>query len=217
MGQIFIDNNIATKDDPELFKKEMEYLAYIDEHVANVMKAYTQLFAGIKDEDINSLGLDIGECRVALRKLKKQIPLHDASKYDDEEFYGYRARFHKTKKEEERLSQDELFAKDTEENWDRAWTHHYKNNWHHPNAWIWLDEDGKGSYIKRDTPRSEAIEMPLNYVLEMMCDWHAMDIKFNTKLKDWYSSDRSLEERRCMHPNTKALVDKLVEWISTKE
>ena len=216
MGQIFIDNTVGTKDDPELFKQEMAYLSYIDEHVANVTKAYAELFAGIKDQDINDIGIDVSEFRDALRKLKKQIPLHDASKYEDEEFYGYRLHFNATAKETERLSTDEQFAIDAKENWDRAWAHHYKHNWHHPQAWLWLDENN-GKYTIREVPRSEALEMPLNYVLEMICDWHAMDIKFNTKLKDWYTSSKSYTERNSMHPNTKQIVDKLVDWVSTKE
>lgn len=216
MGQIYIDNMINDKDDPELFKQEQTYLNYVDEHVSNVMKAYVELFTKVTDQDIYDWGLETSEVREALRKLKKQITLHDASKYDDEEFYGYRLHFNPTSKESERLAVDEVFARDANDNWNNAWTHHYKHNYHHPQAWLWLDEDN-GKYILREYSRSEALQMPLNYVFEMICDWHAMDIKFNTKLKDWYNSNKSLTERESMHPNTKILVDKLVEWVSTKE
>lgn len=76
--------------------------------------------------------------------------LHDASKFTREEFLPYAWYWHS--------------ARDVDvENWTKlynaAWERHYKMNPHHWNFW---DYHGNG----------RPAVMPIDYVKEMLCDWH---------------------------------------------
>lgn len=102
----------------ERILKEKEYLAYIEEHIANVKLAYTK-YAEVLCEKLN----------VSPTLLAINVNAHDQSKYSEEEFEPYRNYFHTCSNE----------VKDKEA-FDKAWIHHYRNNPHHPQYWI--DENG---------------------------------------------------------------------------
>jgi len=75
---------------------------------------------------------------------------------------------------------------------DRAWALHLKRNKHHWQYWVTLDDSGS-AYI---------YPMPLNYVLEMLCDWKARAIyRDNTTLLEWYEDKAPL-----MHPSARSYV-----------
>ena len=104
------------------------------------------------------------------------IKKHDQSKYSDEEFEGYRQFFYPEEGEEK---SKELFTK--------AWDHHKSVNRHHWQFWV----DKKG-----------AIEMPLVDVIEMLCDWTAMNINFKNVPSAWYKK-QDLD----LHPLTREKVE----------
>ena len=86
-----------------------------------------------------------------------------------------------------------------------GWLHHKGRNKHH---WeYWLDN---GDPIK-------AIEMPVNYVIEMFCDRVAA---CQTYQKEAYRDDSALRyylngKSRClMHENTHALLEELLTYLS---
>lgn len=50
---------------------------------------------------------------------------------------------------------------------EKAWEHHYKNNKHHWNYWI-----GK--------------KIPHKYIIQMICDWESVAIKFGGTAQEYY-------------------------------
>ena len=145
-------------------KKEREYANYIEDHVSNVYKAF-QL---IGDELRRDLSFDELE-------LVKRINTHDASKWSEEEFEGYRQWFFP---EEGEARDKNKFLE--------AWNHHFKNNDHHHEFYVFTYAymNGKTKYLAK--------EMPDAAIAEMMCDWAAMSMHFNTSLKEWYKNTNML-------------------------
>lgn len=124
-------------------------------------------------------------------KLNRLIKEHDASKYCEEEFDRYRQFFFPD--EGEAKSMDLFMA---------GWNHHQKANPHHWQYWVMYKRDG----------RSKALEMPKEYVVEMICDWLAMSINFRSKPSDWFSSNR---EEMLLHPATLEYVNELMVHAET--
>lgn len=96
------------------------------------------------------------------------ITKHDKSKYSKEEFEGYRQFFFPC--------DNDIKNKDSFIN---AWNHHQKTNPHHWQYWLMYEGE-----------KTKALEMPFKYIIEMLCDWLAMSIKFNNKPSDWYRDNR---------------------------
>ena len=70
-------------------------------------------------------------------------------------------------------------SKDNDLEFEEAWKHHWLNNEHHPE--FWLGED-----------------MPLIYILEMLCDWGSFSIEkgdFRELSKYYYEQARDDEEK----------------------
>ena len=85
--------------------------------------------------------------------LSQQILMHDKSKFDREEYDAYDAYFYGEKTPE------------VEENFQKAWLRHIHLNPHHWQYWVLINDDpGEGEVL---------IEMPCNYIIEMICDWWA--------------------------------------------
>lgn len=125
--------------------------------------------------------------------LAENIYAHDRSKYSDEEYEAYANYFYGTKSKEH----DEAF--------DYAWLHHQKQNPHHWQYWILQnDEDG----IK-------VLEMPEEYVLEMICDhWAFSWAKDNLyEIFNWY--DRNKKKMQ-LHKNTRKLYEDILAQIKEK-
>ncbi len=213
MGKLYVQDTVIDDNDNEWLAKNKEYLNYIAEHIDNVDKAYKQLFGPrFTEADAAELQLPLGELAKARLDVRSVLDDHDQSKYSDEEFDAYRARFHKTTKEQEKYDNDLAYKETVDNNFQKAWEHHYKNNNHHPQWWRWVDLENN-RYKPRETERSEALEMTLVAIFHMLCDWQAMSIKFNSKLSDWYRDEAQTDECTFMHPNTKAIVDRFVDWI----
>lgn len=130
--------------------KEKEYLNYILEHKENVVKAFE---TSLTNENYKN----------NYDELYLRVISHDYSKLDDEEFEAYRNYFYP--------NEDEV---KNEEDFNKAWEHHYKNNSHHPEYY------GKN-------------KMPEIDILEMIIDWEAMAIKFGGSAKEFYESKKKQE------------------------
>lgn len=105
------------------------------------------------------------------------IKSHDASKYSEEEFEPYRQYFYP---ENDKEKNREIF--------DKAWQHHYGTNKHHWEHW-----NGE--------------KIPLVYILELLCDWKAMSLKFGDTPLDYYNKNKG---KMKIHPETKQTLEK---WI----
>lgn len=119
-----------------------------------------------------------------------QLNLHDASKYTDEEYKAYDDYFYGIK------------TKAVKEAFNYAWLHHIHHNPHHWQYWVLVnDEDG-----------TVGLEMPENYVYEMVCDWWAFSHKSGNlkEIFDWYKSHK---KNMILHEKTRKFVEDLLDKI----
>lgn len=125
---------------------------------------------------------------------QENVRNHDKSKYSEEEYNAYGEYFYGDKKDVPH-EEDDAFKK--------AWLHHLHNNPHHWQYWL-LKED--------DSTELEALEMPIIYVQEMICDWFSFSISKNdaSAIQSWYAENK---HNQILHPNTRALVEEYLEKI----
>ena len=161
-----------------------EYEAYLEQHISGVKKAYEK----IKDILLTESDLTVED----LTTLDNQIELHDASKYEDEEFYPYLYHFYPSQA-----------GNDDEEAYDKAWNHHQKHNPHHWQYWI----------LQKDSGKQVILDMPENYIIEMLCDWSSFQYT-NPKstAKYWYENNK---QNMLLSDNTKTLIEKYLNMCST--
>ena len=122
------------------------------------------------------------------------ISQHDASKYDEAEFEPYAEYFYGDKG-----------GKDVLYEFNRAWLHHQHFNPHHWQHWVLREDDGN----------TVAIEMPKEYVLEMISDWWAFSWKENNlyEIFKWYENNT---EKHIFHETTKKLVEDILKKLKNK-
>ena len=58
--------------------------------------------------------------------------------------------------------------------------------------------------------------MSLRAIIEMLCDWEAMALAFNSDTIEWYESDDSKDERSAMSTKTKQIVEELLYQVLHK-
>ena len=127
----------------------------------------------------------------AIDFLRYNVKKHDKSKWDVEEYDAYDEYFYlKDKKNPE-----------VREAFDYAWLHHIHNNPHHWQYWL-LDNDDDGVY---------PLEMPKEYVYEMIADWWSFSWKTGDlrEIFDWYAEHDNIK----LHDNTRKLVDSILDRI----
>jgi hypothetical protein len=152
------------------------YDDYLNEHRAAVRKAYDWLVENMRDE------LDDD----ALTTCGLNIRTHDASKNDVEEYGPYDEYFYGRNK-----------SAAVKANFNKAWLHHIHHNPHHWQHWVLLEDDG-GAYDH------VCIEMPLEYVYEMICDWWSFSWRSGNLMEifDWYEKHKNMK----LHPKTLEVV-----------
>lgn len=149
-------------NNPEIKIKEQEYRNYIQEHKNNVIKAWDIMKSNnIIMEFIKNNCAHTMEFEVTIPYL---IEHHDESKFSKEEFEPYRKYYYSISDEEK---------KSAEEEYKLAEIHHYDHNHHHWNHWV-----------------NNPLPIPVYYLVEMVCDWMAMSMKFNSKVSTWYNSNK---------------------------
>ena len=204
MGTIITESATIITSDESLAKnqKEEEYMNYIKDHINNVYIAFNNLFLSrLNQFEINSEYFTSDSLYQAIEDLNKgRIQDHDLSKYSEEEFEPYRAKYYPTEKEISGLTDE---AKSSiEKNADIAWQHHYNTNPHHPNYWI-------------DKETGNPIDMDLISIVEMICDWEAMSMKFGGSTVDWYDT-KADKEKKAMTDRTKNIVEELLNILYKK-
>lgn len=114
----------------------------------------------------HTITLDIN----TISRLDYLIGNHDDSKFGELEFEAYRNNFFPEHNEEK-----------SKKHFQEAWNHHQKFNHHHWQYWIMWKPEG-----------SVVLEMDYYYILEMLCDWTAMSLKFNQKsVSEWYKKEKA--------------------------
>ena len=185
---IVLDDN----DSYERNLKEQEYLDYINEHIGNVHKAYELYMIPLLEANNISTLISDEELKAAISHLGEYIDTHDASKFSDSEFDGYREKYYPTTRE---LDGDLAYKSNLEERYQECWKHHYTVNAHHPEHWVNHDNDTRE-------------DMTLEAIMEMICDWEAMSLKFGTSTLKWY--EEAEYEKSCFSSKTKEIVEDLM-------
>lgn len=119
-----------------------------------------------------------------------QLKSHDYSKFLDKEYKAYDDYFYGTK------------TQAVKEAFNYAWLHHIHNNPHHWQYWVLInDEDG-----------TVALEMPENYVYEMICDHWAFSHKSGNlyEIFAWYEAHK---KNMILHWTTRKLYESILDKI----
>jgi hypothetical protein len=128
---------------------------------------------------------------VDLEAFHEVIEEHDESKFSEEEFEPYAQKFY---------GKQDINGKplDYVPGYDEAWKHHWMNNEHHPEHW--LGED-----------------MPLIYILEMICDWGSFSIDNGdmSELSKYYYDNAKDDEEKNLSDNTKIIIEEILDKINS--
>lgn len=125
---------------------------------------------------------------------RSTINMHDISKWLDSEYMPYTDYFYGDNKNNQ--------VKDA---FNYAWLHHIHENEHHWQHWVLInDEDG-----------TQALEMPEEYIIEMICDWFAFSFKSGNlkELLNWYTQHKN---NMMLHPKTRSKVEDILNKIKEK-
>lgn len=126
-----------------------------------------------------------------INKVQKLIDKHDDSKFTKEEYSQYDKYFY-GKEKTDKIKSD----------FDYAWLSHQKKNPHHYQYWILNKDDGE----------VKALDMPYEYIIEMICDW----LSFSIKSKDFSELGKfykTLKGSPNISKNTKKTIEELVDKI----
>lgn len=121
---------------------------------------------------------------------------HDQSKSDPAEYDAYDRYFY---------GGNRSYA--VVQNFNLAWLHHIHNNPHHWQYWVLINDDpGEGMKI---------LDMPYNYILEMICDWWAFSwAKENLhEIFKWYDEHKAYMK---LSEKTRKTVEDILEQIKSK-
>lgn len=166
----------------------IQYDNYLMYHKANVAQGYYWL-----RDNLPELLTDCHDiCHV-----EHQICFaHDYSKDDPEEYAAYDAYFY---------GGNRSYA--VVQAFNKAWLHHIHANPHHWQHWVLIHDDPK-----EDTT---ILEMPYNYILEMICDWWAFSWK-SGKLDEifkWYDEHKAYIK---FHDKTRKTVEDILAKIKER-
>ena len=172
-------------------QKQEEYIDYIEGHRERVRTSYEKYFLPLLDkEDLELTTCSVEDFKRAIEESPSNIESPDESKYSDIEFEPYRIRFYPTEEETKALEDADTFQQQ-QEDFVAAWTHHFKNNPHHPEYWV--QDDGT------------SIDMDLRYIIEMLCDW----LSFGDDIRVWYQN-KGQSVKKAMSIRTKEIAEELM-------
>ena len=165
-----------------------EYDLYLKEHRGNVAKGYRW----IKEHTPWLISKAFPES-----DLEHQIcESHDSSKNEADEYKAYDRYFYGGNKNY-----------GVRQDFNRAWLLHIHRNPHHWQHWVLINDDPKEGEI--------ILEMPANYILEMICDWWAFSwSKGNLReIFKWYDEHKDYMK---LGPLTRKAVEYILDTIYEK-
>lgn len=164
-----------------------QYDLYLQEHKANVKKGYDWIKENLPDLIPSDMGLI----------LEHQIGFaHDASKTEPDEYGPYDAYFYGGNRSSQVV-----------DDFNMAWLKHIHRNPHHWQYFVLVnDEPDEGEIV---------LDMPMNYLLEMICDWWAFSwAKENMyEVFDWYNEHKNHIK---LSKNTRKTVEDILDKIRKK-
>lgn len=164
-----------------------KYDIYIMEHKRNVSRAYHWLIKNIPEifselNDNESM------------ELQRYIELHDESKILKDEYIAYDNFFYGTK--------DEVPDEEIKNKFNLAWLLHIHRNPHHWQYWVLIQDD-------EDT---ELIEIPLIFIIEMICDWWSFSWRSHNlfEIFEWYAKHR---DNMQINPRSRSKIESILNKI----
>lgn len=170
------------------------YDLYLWEHRNNVKKA----FEWIKENLPEILDLYYGDWEdLALQICEK----HDESKDMQDEYDAYDRYFY---------GNNRSFA--VVQEFNQAWLKHIHRNPHHWQHFVLVNDDPEEGMV--------ALDMPFNYILEMICDWFAFSFKTGDlhEIFNWYDkhNDYIIISHKTRH-DVEYILGKIKEKLSASE
>lgn len=168
-----------------------EYDIYLADHKSNVAKGFKWLEKNLPELIFECSNLDADE------DLEQQICFaHDESKTRLDEYEAYDDYFYGGNR-----------SYGVVQAFNEAWLFHIHRNPHHWQHWVLIHDD-----VNKP---EECIEMPTNYVLEMICDWWAFSwSKENLyEIFKWYEDH---QKHIKFHSGTRILVERILNKIKNR-
>lgn len=165
----------------------MKELEEYNEYLEQHIGGVKKAFNWLIDNDILSVD------DVTAAKAYKNINGHDGTKYSQEEYVQYAKYFYGEQTE------------DVVKNFNYSWLHHIHTNPHHWQHWVLInDDDG-----------TVALDMPKEYIIEMICDWWAFSWKSGNlyEIFDWYDKHK---DKIMISDKSSEIVDTLLQSIHNK-
>lgn len=137
-------------------------------------------------ESLNKHILYVQEAGRIIGVSEHLLAVHDSSKRTHHEFPAYAKNF---------------FGGGDPERFPRAWLHHVHNNPHHWQHWVFPD-----NWTMKDSAMDgPCVEMPRNYVMEMIADWMGASKAYTG---EWNMTDWLLKNipRISVHSKTATLI-----------
>lgn len=162
-----------------------EYDLYLKEHKTNVKKGFDWICENIPD--VLKGDFDY-EWQICLN--------HDHSKNEPDEYEAYDSYFYGGNR-----------SYGVVQRFNQAWLLHIHRNPHHWQHWVLINDDPKNG--------ETIIEMPINYIIEMICDWWSFSwAKGDLKgIFSWYDEHK---EYMKLHYLTRQTVESILAKIRTK-
>lgn len=167
-----------------------EYDRYLREHISNVQKGLQWIQTNLP-ELVNPFCTDDGS--LCGKNLNAQFSAHDNSKFSAEEYDAYDRYFYGGNRSTKVVN-----------DFNYAWLHHIHNNPHHWQYWVLIDGDG-----------TIYLDMPYNYIIEMICDWWAFSwAKDNLfEIFEWYDKNK---KKILLSTKTRNIVEDILGELKTK-
>jgi hypothetical protein len=86
---------------------------------------------------------------------------------------------------------------------NKAWLHHIHANGHHWQHWVLLHDEGDW----------EALDMPLRFVIEMLCDWQSFSLKDPSSTAYKFYQDNY--DTFIMSDNTRNVVEYYLQYLKS--
>lgn len=122
-----------------------------------------------------------------ISKCNEVVSLHDASKWNTDEYDAYADHFY--------INPDN---KDETE-FNKAWLFHIHQNRHHWQFWVLMHDSGE----------KEPIDMPEEYIIEMICDWSSFQYMYEgSTANKWYFDNK---DKMLLSDKTREILEKYLE------
>ena len=163
-----------------------QYDLYLEEHKDNVRKGFEWLRENLPHViEMCNFGVEHQVCYA-----------HDESKTDPEEYEAYDHYFYSGNRSYQVV-----------QNFNYAWLRHIHHNPHHWQHWVLINDDPTLGEIIMD--------MPYNYIVEMICDWWAFSWKSGNlnEIFKWYDEHKDYMK---LSEYTRITVNDILDQIKNK-